>query len=269
MGDTTDVKTRTGAILGTPYYMSPEQCQGFNVDPRADVYSLGVILYQMVTGRLPFEAAGLAELLVAHLQRPPPPPRTLEPSLPPTIEAALLQALAKDPEQRFSRVEALITAFTGDTMPDLPPLPPPSARPELGKTSEVFVRVGVRGKRGLLIGGGILAAVVALLVALVVRSPSPTATSATEHSGYGGAWKLSRSDCPAGTMPRQVTIEQSGRSFTVIGGVPTTGEIEPDGKFVTKNSMGTCRGKVTGRVSKETCTNAFKMSCHATYERVD
>ncbi len=292
--DATDVKTRAGAILGTPYYMSPEQCQGKSVDPRADVYSLGVILYQMVTGRLPFEGQSLGELLMAHMSRPPPPPRTFEPSLPPGAEEALLQALAKDREQRFSRVEALVTAFCGDTVAEAPTpaivtaSPPPA---NLGRTSELFLRVGVRGKRGMVIGAGIAFVIVATAVGLgmhhsapagdssatsvgapaVVTPPSgvPGAAPVAETRSFGGVWRLAHTDCLPGAMPRQVTITQSGSSFSVAGGPPTTGEISADGHFTTHNALGTCRGTVVGRVSKETCTNAFHQSCHATYERSD
>jgi hypothetical protein len=273
--------------------MSPEQCRGKSVDTRADVYSLGVILYQMVTGRLPFEGQSLGELLMAHMSRPPPSPRMFEPSLPPAAEEALLQALAKDPEQRFSRVEALVTAFCGDTVADaptppiaiavtVPPVPAPAAN--LGRTSELFLRIGVRGKRGMLIGAGIAVVVIATAVGLGMHHSLPAADNATppvapvavispsgaaETRGFGGAWKLAHTDCLPGAMPRQVTITQSGSSFSVIGGVPTTGEISADGRFTARNSLGTCRGSVVGRVSKETCTNAFHQSCHATYERSD
>ncbi len=323
MGDTADVKTRVGAILGTPYYMSPEQCQGFTVDPRADVYSLGVILYQMVTGRLPFEAAGLGELLLAHVSRPPPPPRQLAPELPPAAEAALLQALAKDPEQRFSRVEALVTAFCGETLadPQTPVVAPPPAhatagtapeaanlartsgtapeaaklartsgtapeRANLARTSELFVRIGVRGKRGLVIGVALLVALLTTALLLETRPLAPvandraaapatpaaaaaTTVTAPTTSDYAGTWRLAHTDCLSGSMPRQVAVTQSGQSFTVLGGVPTTGQISPDGRFTARNSLGTCRGQVIGRVSKETCTNALRQSCHATYERAD
>ena len=296
--DATDVKTRAGTILGTPYYMSPEQCQGGSVDPRADVYSLGVILYQMVTGRLPFEGQALGELLMAHVSRPPPPPRTYEPGLPASAEEALLQALAKDREQRFSRVEALVTAFSGDTVAEAatpliataPVAAAPAPAANLARTSELFVRIGVRGKRGMIIGAGIGLVVIATAIALGTRhaapggdgagatSPAsaiPGAAAATPSAGesvasnYGGTWRLAHTDCLPGAMPRQVTVTQANGAFSVAGGAPTKGEISADGHFVARNSLGTCRGTVVGRVSKETCTNAFHQSCHATYERAD
>jgi serine/threonine-protein kinase len=108
-----DLKTKTGAIIGTPMYMSPEQCRGIQVDERSDLYSFGVILYQMLTGRLPFVADGLGELLLKHMTEAPPPPRGLQPSIPAHVEEVLLIALAKDPEQRFRKVEAMLAALGG------------------------------------------------------------------------------------------------------------------------------------------------------------
>ena len=66
-----------------------------------------------------------------------------------------------------------------------------------------------------------------------------------------------------------MTVTQSGAAFTVHGGVPTTGEIAADGHFTARNALGVCRGTVSGGTTKETCTNAFHQSCHATYERTD
>ena len=116
MGDDTGgqvpgAKTRTGAIIGTPMYMSPEQCRGVAVDERSDTYSFGIILYQMLGGQVPFAAEGLGDLLLMHMTEPPRSLRELVPSLPVEIERAVQQALEKDPQKRYARVEQLVTAL--------------------------------------------------------------------------------------------------------------------------------------------------------------
>lgn len=91
--------THTGAVIGTLYYMSPEQCSGEELDPRADVYSLGAMFYEMLTGGPPFRANNLAGLISKHLHEPPPPfPASLQIS--PALESVCLRALAKDRNQR-------------------------------------------------------------------------------------------------------------------------------------------------------------------------
>ncbi|HEY7957792.1 MAG TPA: serine/threonine-protein kinase [Polyangia bacterium] len=108
-----DVKTKTGALIGTPTYMSPEQCRGAPVDHRTDIYALGVIVYQMLTGRLPFLAEGLGDLLLQHMTQAPQPLRELQPSIPAAVEQAVLWALAKDPDKRPQHVQELLDALDG------------------------------------------------------------------------------------------------------------------------------------------------------------
>jgi serine/threonine-protein kinase len=93
--------TQTGQMVGTPAYMAPEMVQGAEADARADIYALGVVLYQMLTGRAPFRAETPLALLHAHVHTPPPAPRTVVPGLPPAVDQVLLRALAKEPAARF------------------------------------------------------------------------------------------------------------------------------------------------------------------------
>ncbi len=103
--------TNTGALIGTPAYMSPEQAQGQRVDLRTDIYSLGIVLYEMVTGRVPFEADTPLAVILKHLNAPLPLPSALKPDVPPAVERVLLKALAKDREERFATTAEFIAAW--------------------------------------------------------------------------------------------------------------------------------------------------------------
>ena len=103
--------TQTGTVLGTPAYMAPEQWRGEPVDARTDVYALGVILYEMVLGRTPFESDTPFTLMYKHINDPPPLPRELLPDLPEEVEAVILKALAKNKEDRYQSAGALARAF--------------------------------------------------------------------------------------------------------------------------------------------------------------
>ena len=103
--------TISGTRLGTPAYMSPEGAQGDKVDERADIYSLGVILYEMVTGRIPYEGQTPYAMLLKQIHDPLPPPRSLKPDLPLIIEALLLKALAKEPTERYQSATAFKKAI--------------------------------------------------------------------------------------------------------------------------------------------------------------
>lgn len=93
--------TRTGSLMGTPFYMSPEQAVGAPVDARSDLYAVGVILFEMVTGQRPFSARNLYELLKAHVEAMPLAPRVLRADIPEQLETVLLHALQKDPGYRY------------------------------------------------------------------------------------------------------------------------------------------------------------------------
>ncbi|MEJ2289413.1 MAG: serine/threonine-protein kinase [Deinococcales bacterium] len=99
--------TRYGQFVGTPHYASPEQAALGELDERSDIYALGLVLFEMVTGRRPFAAESVAELLAQQRSAPPPDPRDLNPEVPPVLAALILRCLAKDPAARFSSADAL------------------------------------------------------------------------------------------------------------------------------------------------------------------
>ncbi len=105
-------KTRTGAVLGTPAYMSPEQCRALgNIDHRTDVYSLGAVLFCLVTGRPPFEGEGAGDAIISHVRDLPPVPSSLAPDLPAGLDGVILRCLEKDPARRYQAMVELAVAL--------------------------------------------------------------------------------------------------------------------------------------------------------------
>ncbi|HET9532907.1 MAG TPA: bifunctional serine/threonine-protein kinase/formylglycine-generating enzyme family protein [Blastocatellia bacterium] len=96
----TSALTQQGMIVGTPYYMSPEQCRGEELDARSDIYSMGVILYEMMTGEVPFQASTPVGVVLKHANEPPRPPHEIRAELPPPLEEVILRALKKKREDR-------------------------------------------------------------------------------------------------------------------------------------------------------------------------
>jgi eukaryotic-like serine/threonine-protein kinase len=97
--------TGTGEVFGTAKYMAPEQAYGTSNDPRVDVYSLGIVAYELLTGRVPFTGESSFEIITRHVYERPLPPRELRPELPPALEAVVLRALEKQPENRFATMD--------------------------------------------------------------------------------------------------------------------------------------------------------------------
>lgn len=103
--------TKPGGIVGTPSYMSPEQGLGEDIDGRSDIYSLGVILYQMVTGRLPFSAETPVATVLKHINDPLPPPSKIKADLPRPVEAVILKSMAKSRDERYPTAGAFVKAL--------------------------------------------------------------------------------------------------------------------------------------------------------------
>ena len=115
--------TATGAIIGTPAYLSPEQVQGHANTPQTDIYSLGVMLFEMLTGQHPFRGSSSGELLVKHLTVPLPPLQQVRPDLPAELDRVIQCATAKDPAARYADVTALVADFRRALAPEAAPTP--------------------------------------------------------------------------------------------------------------------------------------------------
>src|SRR5918995_201252 len=108
ISDTSDQNlTKTGSVMGTATYFSPEQARGASVDPRSDIYSLGCVLYEMTTGHAPFAGESAVAIAYKHVQENPVPPRQIDPALPETLEAITLKCLAKNPANRYPTAQDL------------------------------------------------------------------------------------------------------------------------------------------------------------------
>ena len=125
--------TGSGVGVGTPAYMAPEQGQGLKVDRRVDIYSLGIILYEMVTGRVPFEAETPMAVVVKHITEPLPLPHNISPNVPEAVERVIMKALAKNPDDRYETAGKMAAALRKviaglDTaVAEAAPLPPVAA----------------------------------------------------------------------------------------------------------------------------------------------
>ncbi|HRE49487.1 MAG TPA: bifunctional serine/threonine-protein kinase/formylglycine-generating enzyme family protein [Aggregatilineales bacterium] len=187
--------TQTGAIIGTPAYMSPEQWQARPIDARSDLYSLGVMVYEMLARRVPFDTDTPYQMMFKHVHEPPPPLRALRPDLPPSVEAVLNKALAKEPKERFQSGESFAGAFdialSGQTPWQIAADKPTSTAPALAMPSAVRQEsptavpsqsAPARRGSGMLIAG--VAVLIVLFVAIVAllsgrgNGDSPTTDSA-------------------------------------------------------------------------------------------
>ena len=222
--------TQTGLVMGSAYYMSPEQVKGWDeIDSRTDIYSVGVVLYELATNRKPFESQSEYQLLEAHVKHAPAPPIEVNPSLPAALNTAILKALEKDPDKRFKTAEefrlaveaiGLLTApqpLAAEAKPEFangetPPLgsgdPPESAEPDTESDAIPVPSWANRLLRSGAVQTGIGLAAVFMLVYLV---------ASVTRSGLEPA---PASDAPLQAL--QFPVEESNAS-------PTGGSLESSG----------------------------------------
>jgi tRNA A-37 threonylcarbamoyl transferase component Bud32 len=184
--------TQTGAVMGTPHYMSPEQCHGRAVDHRTDIYAMGVILYRFYAGRLPFEGETFMEVLTKQVTLKPDPPSRYA-SIPPALDGLIMRCLAKDPAERPQTARelgnALEAIFATSSLPLAQSTPPIGVSTTLGASAAEIPRPAPTvpgGRRRAVVGAAVgLVALVAIGIAVLATRHGPQ--PAVVHMAAGGS----------------------------------------------------------------------------------
>lgn len=232
-------RTATGLTVGTPLYMSPEQARGFDLDARTDLYSLGVVAYEMLCGRTPFGGEESAvEVLHAHLAKPPRPPRELRPDVPAAFEAMILALLAKRPDDRptLLDVRRQLSAFATRSSPiGLPGEAVPTNAPtmesrRLNRSAPLADDPNgeddlaqPKRRTGPLIAGAVVAALVGIVAVIVLRHGSGAGAADSAKPPAGGEI---RGPVPA-AAPTPSPPQSSASRSAPAPGMPAAAPPEP------------------------------------------
>ncbi|CAN5917598.1 hypothetical protein BH11MYX3_BH11MYX3_34320 [soil metagenome] len=236
-------RTATGAPIGTPYYMSPEQCRGKDVDHRTDIYSFGIVAYRLLTGEYPFDGEGYLDLMMMQINNEPPPPSSRNPALPPQVDAAIAAMMRKDPNERPRTVLAGVAAMAGTG--DLTPALTPGTLPE--RRSAMRVGAAITGTAPTQLSAPSIAlpdqphrpralmwivALAALLIAGVVTVIVVTRTGGTQPVAPAPAIAVTPAVMPDAAVPPDAaeavpaTTKIPGHVIITIQGAPEGAEVK-------------------------------------------
>jgi eukaryotic-like serine/threonine-protein kinase len=178
--------TQTGSVMGTPHYLSPEQAQGFDVTAVSDLYSVGVMLYEALTGRVPFEGESAVAVAMKQVSQMPQRPSSIQPRVSPALDAVVMRALEKDPGQRFQSADAFIAALdqamrdpggAGRGTTSFAALPPVVAVPEEEEEDPEAAR---RRRRNWWILGALVAILIGALIGILLSRDTMTGVPSVE-----------------------------------------------------------------------------------------
>jgi serine/threonine protein kinase len=227
--------TETGSVMGTAQYLSPEQAQGRSVDARSDLYSIGIVLYEMLTGVVPFDAESPVTVALKQVSERAVPPRERNPAVPPALDAVVMRALEKDPARRYQSADAFIEALHAARVAPLEVVAPPPPAPPIEEVLEEDDRRGRRWWLWLLallalaaiaFGAYELLTPKQVAVPNVIGQPSATASQILQNRGFKvdvvtvTSAEVER-DRVAGQSPRPGVKADEGSTVTInVSGGP-------------------------------------------------
>jgi beta-lactam-binding protein with PASTA domain/predicted Ser/Thr protein kinase len=234
--------TQTGSVMGTPHYLSPEQAQGFDVTAVSDLYSVGVMLYEALTGRVPFEGESAVAVAMKQVSQMPQRPSSIQPRVTPALDAVVMRALEKDPGQRFQSAEAFIAALdqamrepgaAGRGTTSFAALPPVVAAPEEGGEDAEAAR---KRRRNWWILGALVAILLGALIGLLLSRDTTTGVPSVEGRSLQRAEEILENEGFRVKQP-PLQVHRETEAGTVLEQDPTPSppgrEAEEDCSFLT------------------------------------
>lgn len=224
--------TQTGSVMGTPQYLSPEQAQGFEVTPVSDLYSIGVILYEALAGRVPFEGESAVAVAMKQVSEAPLRPSSINPQVSPALDAVVMRALEKEPGQRFQSADAFIAALdqamrepgVAQGTAAFAPVPPVVAMPEEVPPEE-------ERKRNSWLWALLIAAIaIGLLIGLLLTRD--TKTDVPNVTGKQVEFAISQLE-RKGFEVEEHTVQRRSPKGTVLEQDPLPGSAEEDCSLLT------------------------------------
>ena len=221
MAPTGERLTRIDMVVGTPEYMSPEQCAGKDASPAADQYSLGVVAFEALTGHVPYEAETPAAVMLEQIQSPLPMPRSVNPNLSEGVEHALMRALAKDPAQRFPTCGEFVNAIETETA-QAPAVAAPTLPQTVQRPAAFRPRFLTPWQTAAAVALVVVLAIVSVALYLSGAHPGGTSSARTNAGPAHGSLvyevKLNSSSWSGGTEPspdpaQSMSIAYPGRSI--------------------------------------------------------